>query len=387
MIACEQPLERKTRVGLEPYGRYAMTMSYSHVRWKSVRWAASAAVLWCVLTHGVQASESFASKTVTMMIPSGAGDGTDSTARLTGRHLAKYLPGQPTFIYMNAPGGGLGNGIKVLNEFVMRAPPDGLTIVTGSASNLDPTNLRNPAVRYAPKELRMVGGFPAGNAPLILRKDSASRLTDRSQKPVIMGNVNGVRNVDQMAVWGPEYLGWNIRWVVGYKGTAEVALAAIRGEIDMFCTWDIPLITQAMTTGDFMFPVQTGTMQNGKFVGGKGAEYRGVPIFSDLIKPLLRTNEDKQAFAVWEALAQISKWFALPPKTPDGILKIYRDAFNKAVKDEEFIVDAKKIMGDNFLVTSGEDMQRITLVADRATDGDLAYFDELREKVGIRIQR
>lgn len=330
------------------------------------------------------AADAFAPKSITITIPSGAGDGTDGAARLTGRFLAKYLPGRPSVVYVNGTGG-LGAGIKMLNDFVIKSKPDGLTTFVGSASNLDPTTLRNPATRYDTRAFRMVGGYPAPNGPLILRKDALARLTDKSQKPVVMGDVNAVRNTDQMAVWGPAYLGWNVRWVVGYKGTNDVVLATIRGEVDMMCTYDLTLMRPAIESGQLMFPVQTGIMKDGKFVSGPG--FDGVPVFSDLIRPLLTEEREKKAFASWEVLAEIGKWMTLPPGTPEPIVRAYRDAFDKMVKDKAFIAEAAKIFGENFPTASGTEMERVAQFAYGISDSDLAFFDELRERVGIHVEK
>ena len=100
--------------------------------------------LWAA--SGAAAEDAFAPKSITVMVPSSPGDGTDGVARVTGRFLSRYLPGKPGMIYVNGAGG-LGAGIKMLNDFVMKMQPDGLTVFVGSASNLDPTTLRNPATR------------------------------------------------------------------------------------------------------------------------------------------------------------------------------------------------------------------------------------------------
>jgi tripartite-type tricarboxylate transporter receptor subunit TctC len=207
---------------------------------------------------------------------------------------------------------------------------------------------------------------------------------DKSQKPIVMGDVNAVRNTDQMAVWGPAYLGWNVRWVVGYKGTNEVVLATIRGEADMMCTYDLTLMKPAIESGQLMFLVQTGIMKDGRFVSGPG--FDGVPVFSDLIKPHLTQEREKKAFASWEVLAEIGKWMALPPKTPEPIVQAYRDAFDRMVTDKAFIAEASKIFGENFPTASGPEMEGVAHVAHDISDGDLAFFDEIRERVGIHVE-
>src|SRR6188768_4168241 len=78
---------------------------------------------------------SFAGKTVTMIISSAAGGGTDGAGRVIAQFLTKHLPGNPTVVVKNVPGA---QGITAMNHFVHQVAPDGLTVVTGSSSLGDP---------------------------------------------------------------------------------------------------------------------------------------------------------------------------------------------------------------------------------------------------------
>lgn len=343
--------------------------------------AASLSLLALAIPGAAIAAEGFAPESVRMTIPSDPGGGTDSMARVTGRFLSKYLPGKPTFIYLNDPSAA---GVKALNTFTKRVKPDGLTIYAGSSSNIDPTTLRNPAVLYTAKELRMFGGFPAPSGVLLLRKDALERFHNKSMTPATMGDVNAVRTSGQMGAWGPAYLGWNVRWVIGYKGSREVMLALQRGEVDMHATFEREIITRLMDSGDFVTPVQTGVIGDGKLVRGK--HYPDVPVFSDLIKPLLKTPREVSAFEAWEVIVQGGKWFALPPDTPAEIIAIYRKAFDQAVVDPEFAPLASKFLGEDFTTATGAEMDQVADKTDLISDSDVAFFDELREKVGLRPQ-
>lgn len=327
------------------------------------------------------ADVSFAGKTVTVIITSNVGGGTDNVGRLMGRYLREYLPGKPTIVHQNIPGAG---GIKGLNYFVQQVKPDGLASIVGSASNLDPTMIRTPSVQYDTKKLMMYGGFPAPSGVLILRKDASPRLTDKSRPAVVMGSENAVRTSDQMAVWGPEYLGWNVRWVVGYPGSAEIVLAAMRSELDMIATYERSLINQLEQTGNFMFPVQTGDVQGGKFVAHP--RFADVPVFSDLVKPRIKNREELKAFEAWETLVQVGKWMALPPGTPDAIVATYRKAFADVVQDKQFRAEAPASLGENFTTATGEEMADVARRADAISDETLKFFDQLRQRVGIRVE-
>src|ERR1043165_7352555 len=89
-------------------------------------------------SSAVQAAEpvSFAGKTVTMIISSAPGGGTDGAGRVIAQFLGKHLPGNPTIVVKNVPGA---QGITAMNHFVSQAvAPDGLTVVTGSSTLGDP---------------------------------------------------------------------------------------------------------------------------------------------------------------------------------------------------------------------------------------------------------
>ena len=186
-----------------------------------------------------------------------------------------------------------------------------------------------------------------------------------------------------MTVWGPEYLGWNIRWVLGYQSTKELMLAVQRGEIDMMITYGDALIDEMAKAGGFAFPAQSGDAREGKLV--RSPRFPDVPLFSDLARPRLKDPKEIKAFEAWETLAQVGKWMGLPPDTPSNVVKTYRDAFNKIVKDKNFEAEASKILGEGFTTATGEEMQRVAMDSSSVSDDDLKFFEQLREKVGIRV--
>src|SRR5215510_6596111 len=73
------------------------------------------------------AAQSFSGKTVTIIVGYKPGGGYDATARMLARHLPNHLPGKPTVIVQNMPGG---NSIIGANHMYNVAKPDGLTIGT-----------------------------------------------------------------------------------------------------------------------------------------------------------------------------------------------------------------------------------------------------------------
>src|SRR5204863_581083 len=97
-----------------------------------------------------------------------------------------------------------------------------------------------------------VGGIGRGGTVMLLRKDAEPRLHDRAAAPVIMGALGGVpRSGMQTTAWGIEYLGWNAKWVVGYRGTNDLMIALERGEIDMTSTANLFQLQKFLDSGRF----------------------------------------------------------------------------------------------------------------------------------------
>ena len=67
-----------------------------------------ASLAWTPLIPPAAAQDamSFAGKTVTMTIGFGAGERPDFYGRILGRSLVRFLPGHPTLLVLNKPGGG-----------------------------------------------------------------------------------------------------------------------------------------------------------------------------------------------------------------------------------------------------------------------------------------
>src|SRR5680860_1338872 len=72
----------------------------------------------------IDATPYYEGKTLKVIVPFGPGGTYDSMARLVARHMPKHLPGNPTMIVENQPGGGGMTGIAS----VYNASSDGLTM-------------------------------------------------------------------------------------------------------------------------------------------------------------------------------------------------------------------------------------------------------------------
>src|SRR4051812_47813778 len=136
-----------------------------------------------------QEQVSFAGKTITMIIASAPGGGTDVSGRVIANFLAQHLPGAPTVVVRNIPGA---RGVTSMNYFVKQASADGFTLTMGATNQADPLLYRKPNAAYDPTKFEVIGGVGRGGSVLLIRKDAEARLHDKTKPPVIMGALSGV---------------------------------------------------------------------------------------------------------------------------------------------------------------------------------------------------
>lgn len=318
---------------------------------------------------------SFEGKSVKLIIPSTAGGGTDAAARLVGKYLGKYLPGNPTVVPQNMPGGG---GITSLNFLAQQAKPDGLTIVVSSSTQADPITYRTPQAQYNPAKLGVIGGFATGDDVLVIRTEAQGRLFDKSQPPVIMGAVSGQpRRGMRMVQWGNLFLGWNIKWVGGYPGTTELMLALQRGEIDMSTFGREYLADKLTDTTKFRVLYAEGVSKDERPIGRPDLD--NVAKFVDLMQDKVSDPKMKAAYDYWRA-GFMFKWVTLPPETPRPIVDAYQEAFVKLGKDPEFIQQGDQVM-QGFSVIAPKDMVQAINALEATPDEALKTTEELQRNL------
>src|SRR2546421_7861989 len=125
------------------------------------------------------AAAQFAGKTVTVVVGYKPGGGYDATARLLARHLPNHMPGKPTVIVQNMPGG---NSIIAANHIYNVAKPDGLTIGTFNR-NLPIAQLTNvQGVKYDVTKFQWIGSAANETTVLAIRRDLPYKNFDELRK-------------------------------------------------------------------------------------------------------------------------------------------------------------------------------------------------------------
>ena len=330
--------------------------------------------------HDSSHAVDFAGQRIFLVVGTEAGGGTDSTGRLLAPYFEKYLPGNPTVVIRNMPGA---SGITAINYVHLQTKRDGLTLMVGSNSQVNPFFIAKAKGQYAPEKFRHIGGLGRGGTVLLISTDSMSRLHDKNAAPVNYGTIDPTRVSAQTVMWGIEYLGWNVKWVVGYRGANDTTVALERGEVDMNATGNLYLVERMVNTGKFKILTQQGELDNGRYVGR--ADFGDTPVFADLIAGKISDPVAKKAYEYWESVIAVDKWVALGEGTPADLTNAYRAAFQQVIKDPDFIERGKKISED-LSPMSHIDMEKFIGQMSGVTEDTEIFIKNLLRKQGLRIE-
>src|SRR5262249_42624165 len=99
-------------------------------------------------------------KTMTIVTSTGVGGPFDMTARALAKHMPRYLPGRPTMIVRNMPGGG---NVLATNYMSTQAPKDGTAL--GVVNNITPLQrvLAGGGVRCDARRFNWLGSTGGSN--------------------------------------------------------------------------------------------------------------------------------------------------------------------------------------------------------------------------------
>jgi tripartite-type tricarboxylate transporter receptor subunit TctC len=126
--------------------------------------------------------------------------------------------------------------------------------------------------------------------------------------------------------------GVRMKVVPGYKGTADIKIAIARGEVHGVCSLLMSTVTSAWRDvyepGEFRPILQ---------LSGR-ARMRGIPHVDDFVK----SDEDRQAYALIFGVQALGKLYAAPPGIPADRRDALRAALAAMMKDPEFLADAAK---------------------------------------------
>jgi hypothetical protein len=160
-------------------------------------------------------------------------------------------------------------------------------------------------------------------------------------------------------------------------------LALDRGEIDMTSTGNMSQLGQMLESGRFRIVNQSGSLDNGKFVGRP--DLGDAPVFVDMMDGKLTDPLAQQAFKYWVSITSTDKFLALLSGTPAPIVAAYREAYAKAMKDPGFLAASKGISEEFEPMSYGDVELLIKALADTSPEV-LDYMKKIFAKQGLKAE-
>jgi tripartite-type tricarboxylate transporter receptor subunit TctC len=299
----------------------------------------------------VGAQEFYKGNTIRFVVGFSAGGGFDTYARVIARHIRKHIPGNPSTVVENMAGAG--SGIAA-NHIYAKAKPDGLTIGNWVGTLILQQAIgAQKGIEFDGRKFEWVGVPVRDSNTCALTKASGITSAEKwliAKEPVKIGGLApGTPNSDIPRILKAA-LNLPVQVVDGYKGTADIRLAADSGEVDGGCwAWESIKVTwrKGLESGNVRAVIQ--------MLSKRHPELPEVPNAIELA----RSEEGRQLIkaGIIDAGA-ISRIYSLPPGTPKERVKVLRDAFMATMKDPEFIAEMKKANLD-LDPLSGEEAQSI----------------------------
>jgi tripartite-type tricarboxylate transporter receptor subunit TctC len=291
-------------------------------------------VLCCVDPGPAVAQSFYKGKTVRILVGSSAGGGFDTYARVLARHLGRNIPGHPTIVVENMPGAG---GLIVANHLYKVAQPDGLTLAHFVGSILLGQVLGQAGMEFDARRFEYLGAATKEDVVCAMTKASGITSLEKwmaSKTPVKLGGVGPGAPPDNTIKILKATLGLPAQLVAGYKGTAEIRLAAEGGELAGSCwAWDSMKVSwrRALDTGDVGVVLQVTSKV--------AAELPGVPQAITFAK----TDEARRLIEVGaHHAAAYGRPIVFPPGTPKDRVQTLRAALQTTFKDKDFLAETEK---------------------------------------------
>lgn len=289
-----------------------------------------------VIFHGRASSQNlaeqfYAGKQMRLITHVGPASGYSIWARLVGTYLGRHIPGSPSIVVQNMPGGG---GLKAVNYIYSLAPKDGLEI--GAVNRLVPTMsiMGAAGANFDSSEFGWLGSPTSESNMCVVTKGSPIRnIDDLFNKETIVGTDGVGSGLHIFPTALNAVLGTRFKVIDGYKDSGDVLLAMDRGEIHGACQSVETLIRSrgdALRTGEWRAILQGGLARN--------ADFPDVPFIIDYAK----TPTQKQVLQFLYASQSFGRPYLTPPSLPAERLVALRKAFEDTMRDPDFLANAAK---------------------------------------------
>ncbi len=283
-------------------------------------------------------AEFYKGKQIQLIVGAGAGGAYDLVSRTMAQHWGRTIPGNPTFVVSNMH---IASGLAMTNYMQMSAPKDGTVIGMGNANialepGLKMLSRDGGNVQFDALKLEWIGSpMQLPQVIWVFHTAPAKSFEDLRKEKIILGSM-GVGGDNFVVPWlANQLLGTRMEMVTGYKSQAEIFSAAERGEVHGN-TAVLPNLTSAKA--DWWRDKKVRVLMQ--------ASEKRIPLLPDVPTAVELAGSNKEAHEVlrfWSLKYAMSYPLFLAAGVPAERVRTIRDSFDALMKDDKFLVDAKRL--------------------------------------------
>jgi tripartite-type tricarboxylate transporter receptor subunit TctC len=312
------------------------------------RFAPAMLAISLLMPGAAHAADFYSGKTITIIVASDAGGGYDTYTRLLARYLQKYIPGAPSIVIQDEPGGG---GLRASQEIYSVVEKDGTKIGNLRSSNMLDSILNIRGGEIDPNKFEWLGNM-ASDTDLcsFWHTSGVTSFNDLKTKQVLIGASGTGSQGYSFPSAINSVLHTQMKIIPGYKGTGDRIIALQQGELQGNCGMNSSTVTalfpQYLADGELVPIMQSGLRP-----------YSAFPNLP-LTQSFATTDAQRRVLTSIFTQMDIARIYAAPPGTPKDRTDILRQAFMQAMNDAGLVADAKTAKLD-LNPMSGEDVAKI----------------------------
>jgi tripartite-type tricarboxylate transporter receptor subunit TctC len=297
--------------------------------------------------HADAVSDFYRGKQVSMVVGTSAGNDYDFRGRLLARHMGRHIPGQPTIVVRNMPGGG---GIVAANWMTSIAPRDGTTLHMIMSNMMAAQAMGTGGVEFDTRKFIWIGNTTESpNVTNSWFTSGVRTIDDARKQELILGAPMGTAGVVYATLMNT-LAGTKFKIVTGYPGGNEVNLAMERGEVqgrgsNSWASWKSTK-PEWLKEGKIIPLVQIALKRS--------PDMPNVPLLLELAK----NDEDRAVLTFLSADTALSRSTITTAGVPPERVEALRRAFDATMKDPALLAEADKAQMD-ISPSTGEEAQKI----------------------------
>ena len=288
------------------------------------------------LAWGQSGQPFYSGRNIDLVVASPPGGGFDAYARIIARHMPKYITGSPNIVVRNMPGAGGKTAVAYLADV---APRDGTSIVAAQPGALVEQILGDPkTVKYNPLEFQYIGSAEAFTALCLMRTDSEVKsYAELHEKEAIFGGDQIGSTTHDHTVMFAKLSNAKMKMITGYAGTTDLVLAMNRKEIDGFCGYAWSSLFSR--SPDLITKGTARIINQLALKAFAPATEAGVPNALDFVKDPL----NKKAMELIATVQEFGRPYLVHGSVPVERVEVLRTAFDKTMKDSDYISEIQRV--------------------------------------------